>query len=195
MNLHFQAQLLLFLKVKMEKISSIFFREILHPCIQASWNDSGLNYVGLKTLSVVCGHPISIVLDHSPNSLSLISLSIPSLQLLLGLPLCLLPAGVHLIICFGSRLYATRCTWPCHFGCFIFMSFTIACRTTMICRVRSLRIFSSFGLPATRHQKPISVDSKDFFTRSLSDHISLPQVTMLLTMELYMLCFLFFEIF
>lgn len=71
----------------------------------------------------------------------LISSSIPSLQLLLDIPLRLLPAGVYFIICFSSRSYVVLC--PYNFSCFVYNTFPNS-------RIRSQRIFLSFNVAFLR---------------------------------------------
>lgn len=88
------------------------------------------NYIcksGLKrfpTLSLHCSRSFN---RSSFKPLSLFSSSIPSLQLLLRLTLHVLPARVHVIMCFGSRSYVILWTWSSHFSCFVFISSTRLC--------------------------------------------------------------------
>lgn len=88
--------------------------------------------------------------------------------------------------CWSPRHYHFQesiiCIWLYHISCLVFMSSTKLCQTPLISRMWSLRILLSFKLPADRHQKFISVGSKDFFALPVLSYLSLPLLTMLLTM-------------
>lgn len=98
---------------------------------------------------------------------------IPSLQFLRGLPLQLFSTKVRVNIHHSMNVSTILAV--------LSLFHPPVCQTLLILNTRSFRILSSPDLPAKYLQKSIFICSRVFVALSFSCHISLPYVTMVLT--------------